>query len=113
MPVAPLFNVPKNDADWLRLLWFNYDHHRNVSEWISQNKNIAVETFVLYPPPPAQDFGAWSLNHQSWHTQIDSILQVRSNNLLLVDINDPNTLAAWVFLHATEHQAWQTATGVP
>lgn len=110
MPVAPMFYVPRNADDLTRLLWFNFDHHRQVSRWIAANKNLNVQQFDLYPAPP-EGLAGWLLQHQSWHSQIDAVLGVRSNNLLVLPLHDKEGFAAWVFLHASEHQAWQMATG--
>lgn len=112
MPVLQLFNAPRSEEDLIRLAWFNIDHHRNVTNWLQANKNLTVEQFVLYPLPPQEGMAAWLLNHQSWHTQINSALKTRSNDLLSVDFSDYDALAAWAFLHATEHQTWQSMTGV-
>lgn len=113
MPVSPMFHIPQQDSDMLKWAFFNIAHHRDVSNWLQFNKQVSVENFAIYPLPPQEGLGAWLLNHQSWHTQINSVLGTRSNNLLSVNFQDYNALSAWIFLHATEHQAWEAVTGVP
>jgi hypothetical protein len=115
MPVAPLFNAPSTEPDLLRFAFYNWDHHTQVSNYILTAKNITIARQEIYPMPSPTDqeaFGAWLLDHQSWHTQINGVLGTRANNLLAVDFSNYDALAAWAFLHATEHQTWQTMTGV-
>lgn len=112
MPVLPLFNAPRSAEDLVKYAWFNADHHIQVTNAIQRTKGLNIETQIIYPLPPPDDMGGWFLSHQSWHSQINSVLGTTGNNLLSVDFNDPAAVRAWAFLHATEHLAWQKATGI-
>lgn len=111
MPVPQLYAAPRNPDDLTRYAWFNYDHHLQVSFAIQREKGLNVEFQIIYPLPPQQAMNNWLIAHQSWHSQINAILGVESHNLLSVNFSDYAVLEAWAFQHASEHFAWQMATG--
>lgn len=112
MPVAPMFRVPASDDELSVFAFLNIDHHRQVTSYLSAHKSANVVSYDIYPFPPMEGLDVWLANHQSWHTQINSVLGTQSNNLLSVDFKDYNALSAWIFQHASEHREWQRLTGV-
>lgn len=112
MPILSLFAVPQNEGDLQRLAFCNYDHHIQVSNWIKANRDLSIEHYVLYPFPPLDNLGAWVINHQAWHTQIDAALGISGYNLLDVDWQNRDALQAFSFLHGQEHRQWTRITGL-
>lgn len=77
-------------------------HHRDIIRKIYELAGIALVEYLLDPFDP-KNLGAWDYQHQIMHQQMDSLLGIAGFNLLGVDWQNQELLAAWILLNATEH----------
>lgn len=102
MALAPLFNIPEDEAGLGVFSFHNQDMHRQIVLAIEATMNV---TLPLYPidPIPLSDLAAWADTHQAMHADFTRVLGIVGSDFSSVDFNDPAQLSAFIFLHAAEH----------
>lgn len=102
MALAPLFNIPHDEAGISVFSFHNQDAHRQIVLAIQDTMNI---TLPLYPidPIPLNDLAGWGDIHQALHADFTRVLGIVGSDFSSVDFNDPAQLSAFIFLHAAEH----------
>ena len=100
--IAALYNVPSTRAELDEWAFAHQAHHRDICRVIYQKTGESLEQFILDPLNP-NDSGVWLYQHQLMHQQFDPILGIAGYDLLDVQWNDPNELAGWILLNASEH----------
>lgn len=78
-------------------------HHRDIIRTIYELGSIALPEYAL-DPINISDVGNWERLHQTMHEQMDSLLGIAGYNLLGLNWQDENNLAAWITLNAVEHR---------
>lgn len=103
MAIAPLFNIPASASDFSVFSFHNQDMHRQIIETIGATKNI---TLTLYPidPIPLNNLAGWAIVHQAMHADFTGVLGIVGSDFTSLNLEDESELAAWIFLHAAEHQ---------
>ena len=103
MAIAPLFNIPTTLDDLNVFSFHNQDMHLQIVKAIGSTGNICLP---LYPidPIPVWDFSGWAIIHQAMHSDFTEVLGIVGNDFTSVDFTNPAQVAAWIRLHAIEHQ---------
>ena len=100
--VAGLYNVPSTQNELNTWAFIHAAHHRDINRRIYQLSNIVLSEYPLDPFDP-NNAGVWTYQHQAMHQQFDPLLNINGYDLLDVNWTDPNELAGWIFLNASEH----------
>lgn len=105
MSVAALYNVPTTREQLDMWAFAHMAHHRDIVRVIYELSSIALPEYVLDPvlPQGGPTSYDWERLHQTMHAQMDALLGIEGYNLLGVNWNDENQLAAWIQLNADEH----------
>ena len=111
MSIASLFNVPETGDFWNVWSFANQDHHRIVCDAIFKQKSQFLPLYIL-DPMPLSDLSDWGRNHQQAHNDVNSILGTPGFDLTGLDLDNAGQVAAFIRLHATEHQVWAQQLGV-
>lgn len=109
MSVASLFNIPTTDTEMAQWSFSHQAHHRELNEAILRIYHIALPEYILDPVNLA-DPVAFLYQHQSWHDDIDAVLNLSGYDLTEVDWSDPGERAGWIWLNAQLHLAEADAT---
>lgn len=113
MPLATFSNLP-DPRDLPALATWSLPHanqHISILSAIQANYGVDLEQFQL-DPMPAHDLPSWLLQHQQMHQDMNGVLGLSSNDLVAVDLNDPQARAMWSWLHFMEHQNISNALNV-
>jgi hypothetical protein len=111
MTVANLFNVPETEDLWNVWSFSNQDHHRAVNDAILKQMGEFLPLYIM-DPMQLSDLSGWAQNHQQAHNDVNSALGTAGFDLTGLDLDNPGQIAAFVRLHATEHQVWAQKLGV-
>lgn len=103
MSLANLFNVPANPQEWAIWSFSNMDHHRQIIRAVSAQKKINLTEYII-EPIPFHSLGGWVYSHQAMHNDMDGVLGIAGFDLTGFDVQNAGQIAAWVRLHAIEHQ---------
>lgn len=101
--IASLFNVPKTQTEVNEWSFAHMAHHRDIIRTIYELGAIALPEYSLDPINPA-DTANWERLHQTMHDQMNSVLGIAGFNLLGLNWQDENNLAAWIQLNSIEHR---------
>lgn len=104
MSVAALFNVPRTENELNQWAFSHMANHRDLIRVIYQVLAVALPEYMLDPVSPSET-GAWERQHQLMHQQMNTLLGLEGYDLLGIDWQDQNKLAAWIQLNAVEHRA--------
>ena len=102
MGLADVASIPKSDEELKKWAFCHMAAHRDIDRAVQEQFGFGITEYVLDPIIPENN-DAWQYQHQQMHNQQNAILGISGNNLLGVDWTKPNILAAWLFLHQTEH----------
>lgn len=103
MSVAAIFNVPKTPQELSVWAFSHMANHRDIIRVIYQLGAVALPEYMLDPVDPSET-GVWQYQHQQMHNDMNTLLGTSGFNLLGLDWNDENALAAWIQLNAVEHR---------
>jgi hypothetical protein len=106
-----LFNLPKTQDEWNIWSFSNADHHRQIIAAIGVQKSVRLNEFIL-DPIPFHDLAGWVYNHQSMHNDMDGVLSIAGFDLTGLDPQNEGQVAAWIRLHAIEHQSAALSLGI-
>ena len=102
--IAGLYNVPSTQNELNTWAFAHAAHHADINRVIFQLTGTLLSSYILDPLDP-NNAETWLYQHQAMHQQFDALLSIEGYDLLDVDFKDPNQLAGWVFLNASEHYA--------
>ncbi len=111
MSLANIFNTPDSDEDFMVWAFSNMDQHRRIVAAISAQKKVDLSLFPL-DPITMDDIEGWARQHQEAHNNFTQALGIGGVDLTDVNLKDPGELAAWVRLHANEHQQAAQILGI-
>ena len=111
MSLAILFTPIRSPGDIEWMLLANEALHNQVNRAIFTQKSKQMISLPLRPLVPA-DVTGWALRHYAMHSQVNSTLGTAGNDLAVLDFENPEQLASWGFLHATEHRTWNITLGL-
>jgi hypothetical protein len=100
--IAALYNVPSTEPEFASWSFAHAAHHRDINRTIYLATGVLLTDYVLDPFDPNNP-GVWLYQHQRMHENQDAILSIPGYDLLDVVWNDPQQLAGWILLNATEH----------
>ena len=109
--LAALLNVPKTEEQWQQ---FSYDHrnsHDNIRAAILKKYGVNL-TDYLVDPINQDNIKQFLQNNAALHTDMNSILQAQSSDLLDVDVSNPQQLDSWINLNYQEHQNAEQLLGI-
>lgn len=109
--IASLYNVPGSPEELAIWSSAHIAHHRDIIRLIYQLVNIALPEYLIDPIDPNNP-GPWDDLHQAMHQDMDGVLGISGFNLLGVDWQNQDLLAAWIFLNATEHHQAADILGI-
>lgn len=99
--LALLINVPQTDQDWDRWSFSNQDALAQIRDAILAQKNIDLPSYQVWPID-FDDIDNFLDANQQAHTDFLGVLGQNGNDLLHVDLKDPNQRQSWVFLNWME-----------
>jgi len=102
--LAQLFNVPQTQTDWDRWSFANYDALNQIVGAIAAQKDIVLPTYQVWPID-FDDLDNFLDANQQAHSDFNGVLGLNGNDLLHVDLQDPNQRQSWVWLCAMEVQS--------
>jgi hypothetical protein len=108
MSLASLFNVPQGSPDLDFFTIANEAEHNEVGRAVFDQMKVYIPPLLIRPLFPADQAG-WLIRHSALHTQVNDVLRLGSNDLMVLDLQNPDTLREWIWLHATEHRQWRTS----
>lgn len=111
MSLASLFNVPATPDEWAIWSFANMDHHRQIILAIGTQKDINLAEYIV-DPIPFFSLGQWVYTHQTMHNDMDGVLGIAGFDLTGLDVNNAGQVAAWIRLHALEHQQAAQELGI-
>ena len=102
--LATLYNIFQDQVGLNQFAFANADLHIRQNEAIATKYNVALPYYVL-DPIALENSGLenWLQTHQDIHTRTNAVLGIAGNDLSDVDFKNPDQLAAWIWLHASEH----------
>lgn len=103
MSIAALFNVPTSETEMQQWAFAHMANHRDIIRVIYRIFAVALPEYILDPVNPGED-GLWQRQHQEMHQDMNMLLGTSGFDLLGVDWQDQNKLAAWIQLNAVEHR---------
>ena len=103
MSIAALFNVPRNRQEIDQWAFAHIANHRDIIRVIYQVLGEALPEYAL-DPIDVSDTGTWERLHQVMHQQMNFLLGLEGFDLLGIDWEDENKLAAWIQINAVEHR---------
>lgn len=103
MGLASLYNVPTSDAELSEWSFAHAAQHHIENAAIYRVYGVSLPEYQLDPIDP-NDAPSWAYRHQSAENNRNAVLGIAGYNLLGVDWNDPDSLAAFVEANATIHQ---------
>lgn len=109
--LAALSNVPKTEEQWRQ---FSYDHrnsHDKIRAAILKKYGVNL-TDYLVDPINQDNIKQFLQNNAALHTDMNSILQAQSSDLLDVDVSNPQQLDSWINLNYQEHQNAEQLLGI-
>lgn len=101
--LASLFNVPQAESEFDDWSFTNMDQHRQITDALARQRSITLPLYALDPIPPSDVLG-WLEIHQDAHAAFTQALGIGGFDLTDVDFQNTEQLAAWIRLHALEHQ---------
>lgn len=104
MSIAGLFNVPRTPEELNQWSFAHAANHRDIIRVIYELAAIALPEYLLDPLDPTNP-GVWERQHQTMHQEMNALLGLEGFDLLGIDWDDQNKLAAWIQLNAVEHRA--------
>lgn len=104
MSIAAIFNVPRTENELNQWAFAHMASHRDIIRVTYQVFATALPEYLLDPINPEEP-GVWERQHQQMHQQMNALLGLAGFNLLGLDWNDQNKLAAWIQINAVEHRA--------
>ena len=111
MGIASIGEVPLSDeAFWIWSRDHAY-HHLGILQALAQQRSAFLDSYVL-DPVDREDMGPWLDQHAFMHQQMDTVLNIVSNDLTELDWNNPVQVNAWFALHYVEHQAAAAILGI-
>lgn len=102
--LAQLLNVPRSEADWDHWSFANADALAQIRGAILAQKNISLPSYQVWPIP-FNDINTWLDANQQAHTDFNGVLGQNGNDLLHIDLQDPNQLQSWIWLNYQEVQS--------
>ena len=102
--LAQLYNVPQTDQDWDRWSFSNHDALAQIVGAVAAQKNISLATYQVWPID-FDDIDNFLDANQQAHSDFNAALGLNGNDLLHVDLRDPNQRQSWVWLNAMEVQS--------
>ena len=109
--LAALLNVPKTEEQWQQ---FSYDHrnsHDKIRAAILKKYGVNLTDYLVDPINP-DNIKQFLQNNAALHTDMNSILQSQSVDLLDVKLDDPQQLDSWINLNYQEHQNAEQLLGI-
>jgi len=103
MSIAALFNVPRSETELSQWAFSHMANHRDIIRVVYELVAVALPEYLL-DPINMNDVGTWERQHQTMHQQMNTLLGLEGFDLLGIDWNDQNKLAAWIQLNAVEHR---------
>ncbi len=111
MSLATLFNVPQGSGALEHFAIANEAEHDEVGNAVLAQMKIYIPPLLLRPLFQ-EDMTGWLIRHATLHTKINDVLKLGSNDLLVLDLQNPDSLREWTYLHAQEHRQWRTTLGI-
>ena len=111
MSLAILFNAPEGQDDLERFSIANEAEHNEVGNAVFNQHQVYIPPLLLRPLF-REDLTGWLIRHATLHTKINDVLKLGSNDLLVLDLQNPDSLRDWIYLHAQEHRQWRTTLGI-
>lgn len=102
MSLPTLSNIPQTEQAFAEFSFSNYDEHRKIYAAIQRDFAISLQEYII-EPLPLFDFSNWAYRHQLMHNLQNQVLGIAGNDLTSVDFSKPDQLAAFIWLHASEH----------
>lgn len=102
--LAALYNVPQTELDWDRWSFSNADALNQIVSDIAAQKNVTLPTYQVWPIA-FDDLDNFLDANQQAHSDFNGVLGLNGNDLLHVDLKDPNQRQSWIWLCAQEVQA--------
>jgi hypothetical protein len=102
--IMSLMNVPQSNLEWQR--WgFNHARvHQQIRDALRTKNQYIVGDYIL-DPIAFDAIDEWLGRVQQTHTEMNTALNLSSNNLENADLTDPNQAAAWIYLNWQEDDA--------
>lgn len=111
MPVASLYNVPTTPEEFHVWSFNHMAHHRDVANQLTADGATGLPVYVL-DPINLDDPSTFLWQHQEMHNYTDALLGIAGYDLTSVNFNDPQQLAAWIYLNAQLTYQEAAALGV-
>jgi hypothetical protein len=103
--IAALYNIPSTPQAFAQWMFAHKAHHLDIINQIYINYHVTMPEFILDPfnPDDPNSTRTWSYDHQEMHRIQNQILGIAGFDLLNVNWQDENEVAAWIELNAIEH----------
>lgn len=102
--LAALLNVPRDEAEWSRFSFNNFDAVNQIRLAILRQRGVVLQEYQLEPISMA-DIETFAENNQQAHNDFNGVLGLQSSDLLHADLHNPNEREAWVYLNYQEVSA--------
>lgn len=99
--LAALLNVPRDEAEWSRFSFNNWDAVNQIRAAILRRLGVTLPEYQLEPIAMA-DIETFMENNQQAHNDFNSVLGLQSSDLLHADLHNENEREAWVYLNYSE-----------
>jgi hypothetical protein len=109
--LAALLNVPKTDEQWRQFAFDHRNSHDKIRAAILKKYKVELTDYLVDPINP-DNIKQFLQNNAALHTDMNSILQSQSSDLLDVKVDDPQQLSAWIDLNYQEHQNAEQLLGI-
>jgi hypothetical protein len=111
MSIGLLQTYPRTPDDFAVWSFGHAAHHRDILRRIFETKGKNLQEFVLDPFDPS-DMGGWVDQHRIMHEQMDSVLNIQSNDLSYLDWSDQENTAQWLQSNFVEHSIAASQLGI-
>lgn len=108
--LASLLEVPKTPLEFKSWGFSHYISHQNIIDAIFAKTQLHLTRYLIDPIPieDPKKVEDWLERHQLMHGEMNSVLNLPSQDISTVDFRKPEQMKAWVFLQYEEHLAAQT-----
>jgi len=100
--LADLYNVPSSDQERAQWSFAHAAHHRDINRRIYELIAVALTEYII-DPIDENNPGDFEYLHQTMHSNQNSILGIQGQDLTGLDWKNPQLLAAWIWINASEH----------